>query len=218
LKFDLTGAATTAGIQNTTLNNIDITKYTNDGSVFVWAYINSTTNLTNFILQIGNDLTANYYSQTITTTNEGVAFSNGWNLLRFDFASMTQTGTVAPTTVDSIRLYMTKTLGKSDDGYRFDNITLHTGEYHDILYYSKYGWQTSSGTFLENSTASTDKLNCDTEEFDLFVYKGKELASADMKDWNGVKYYEGKYLERKKQYQKTYKSERMPLETNYYTF
>lgn len=173
IKFDLTGAATTAGIYNTGLDELDISDYTNNGSVFVWVYINSTTNLTNFILDVGNDLTTNYYTQTITTTHESTSFVAGWNLLRFDFASMTENGTVDDTAIDCIRLYMTKSSGKADDGYRVDSMSFHTGEIHNVLYYSRYPWQTAAGAFLENSTADTDLINAETDEMDLFVWRSK---------------------------------------------
>lgn len=208
IKFDLTGLGTTAGIQNTTISALDISDYVNNGHIFVWVYINSTTNLTNFICDIGNDLTTNYYTQTITTNNEGVAFYNGWNLLRFDFASMTQNGTVAAATVDSIRIYMTKTSGKSDDGYRFDHIVLHTGEIHNILYYTRYGWQTSAGAFLENSTADTDYLNAETDEFDGFVYKAKEELFKELRRFDLAKSAKEDYNEWKKEYLNKNPSER----------
>ena len=215
VKFDLVGSGTTAGISNVGLTAFDITDYINNGSVFVWVYINSTTNLTDFIIRVGNDITANYYTQTITTTNESTAFVNGWNLLRFDFASMTQTGTVTATTCDSIALYMTKTSGKSDDGYRVDDISIHTGQIHSVLYYSRYPWQSSAGTFLENSTATTDLLNAETDEYDGFVWRGKmelfrELRRKDLVEDARVEYelWKAKYIkenptervERNKQY------------------
>lgn len=209
VKFDLTGSGTTAGISNIGLTTFDITDYINNGSVFVWVYINSTTNLTNFIIRIGNDITANYYTQTITTTNESTSFVNGWNLLRFDFASMTQTGTVAPTTCDSIAIYMTKTSGKSDNGYRFDDISLHTGQIHNVLYYSGYPWQTSAGVFLENSTADTDVLNAETDEFDLFVFRGKAELFRELRRFDLVKDAMAEYDKLKKEYQRLNPSERV---------
>lgn len=216
IKFNLTGSGTTAGISNISLNSFDITDYINNGSVFVWVYINSTTNLTNFIIRIGNDITANYYTQTITTNNEGVSFYNGWNLLRFDFASMTQTGTVAPTTCDSIAIYMTKTAGKSDDGYRFDSITLHTGQIHNILYYSRYGWQSSAQTYLENSTADTDYLNAETDEIDGFVFKCKEELFKELRRFDLAKQANNDYLLWKREYQNKNPSERLTRNKFYY--
>lgn len=216
LKFDLTGSATTAGIYNTSLTSQDISDFTNAGFAFVWVYINSTTNLTNFILEIGNDLTTNYYQMTETDQFDGTAFVNGWNLLMFSFSSATENGTVTDTAIDSVRLYMTKTSGKSDDGYRFDDIRLHTGEIHNILYYSRFGWQSSAGTFLEDSTADTDLLNAETEEFDGFVYRAKVELFRELRRFDLAKDAMDEYLLWERQYKDNNPSERLKSGRTYY--
>ena len=168
---------TTAGIENSDINEFDITDYLHGHSaVFVWVDIASTTNLTNFILRLGND-SSNYYPMTTTTRHDGTAFQAGWNLLRFDLTSLTATGTVTDTAIDYSAIYMTKAAGKvSETNYRFDWMMLSRGVIHDVLYYSKYGWQNSSATYLENSTAADDLLVADTEEYDIFVAKGVHLG------------------------------------------
>ncbi len=211
VKFDLTGAATTAGIYNTDVNDFDITNYKDNGSVLVWVYINSTANLTDFILDLGLDLTTNYYTQTVTTDAHSNAFSNGWNLLRFDFASMTLNGTVTADECDSIRLYMTKTSGKKDDGYRVDYMVLHSGEYDDILYYSRYPWQNTTGTFLEDSTGDTDLLNAETDEIDIFVAKGKIELFRELRRWDLVKDAQADYFDMVRRYKIQNPSERLRM-------
>ena len=48
---------------------------------------------------------------------------NGWNLIRFDFSTATETGTVVPASCDYCVIYMTKDAGKTDEtGFRFDHI------------------------------------------------------------------------------------------------
>jgi hypothetical protein len=217
VKFDISSAAgTTAGIQNTDVNDLDITDYVNNGSVFVWVYINSTTDLTNWILRIGND-SSNYYTQTVTTTNEATSFVAGWNLLRFDFASMTETGTVTETAVDYIALYMTKETTKVDNGYRVDGMTLHLGELHNVLYYSRYPWQSSAGAFIENSTADTDYINCESDEFELFVFKAKEELFRELRRFDLAKDAKIEYNELKADYIRKNPSERAHRNRNYYS-
>lgn len=216
VKFDISSAGgTTAGLQNASLTQFDITDYINAGHVFVWVYINSTTNLTNWILRIGND-SSNYYTQTVTTDHASLAFVNGWNLLRFDFASMTQTGTVAPTTCDYIAIYMTKTAGKTDDGYRVDDVSLHTGEIHDVLYYSRYPWQTSAQAYIENSTADTDYLNAEMDEFEGFVFKGKEELFRELRRFDLVKDAREQYENWKREYKMRNPTERVHRNRFYY--
>lgn len=176
--FDIgSGATTTAGIENIGLNQFDISDFLGGhSSVFVWQRISSITNLTSFTLKIGSS-SANYYSKTVTTRNDGTAFQVGWNLLRFPLVSLTEIGTVVDTAIDFASLYMTKTTGKiNETDYKVNWMMIMKGVIHDVLYYSKYGWQTSSGTYIENSTDDSDFLVADTSEYDLLVKHAKRRA------------------------------------------
>lgn len=220
LNFDLSAlAVTTAGIKNTALNNFSLVDYLGgNGAVFVWAYITSITNLTNYILKIGTN-TSNYYSKTVTAASDGTAFKTGWNLLRFDLVSATQTGTVTPATCSYVELYMTKTTGKvSETDYRFDGLYLKKGEKNNVTYYSKYGWQNSGGTLIENSTADSDLLMADTDEFELFVKKGIEVAGNEVDEVNASDKAAVSYKEKKIKYERENPSDRLNIIQTYADF
>lgn len=216
LSWDINAdGGTTAGIVNSTLDTFDITDYVANGSVFVWAWITSTTNLTNFIIRIGSD-SSNYYTKTITTTNEGTSFVAGWNLLRFDFSSATQTGTVDPDACDYCAIYMTKAAGKvSENNYRFDHIMVKRGEFHYVEYYSKYPFQSSSGTWLVDCTATTDYVNAEAEEIRLILEKGRELANAYLNDEKGEQVARKNYNEMVNVYKQESPSEAKILTNSY---
>lgn len=172
--FDIgSGATTTAGLENTGLNQFDLTDFLGGhSSLFVWVYLSNVTNITNFIVRIGSS-NSNYYSKTVTSRNDGTAFQTGWNLLRFPLTSLTETGTVVDTAIDYASLYMTKTTGKiNETDFKFNWMIIMRGVIHDVLYYTKYGWQTSTGTYIENSTDSLDVVVADTSEYELFVKHG----------------------------------------------
>lgn len=210
VKYDLSSAGgTTAGIQNTSLNTFDLTDYLGStGAVFVWAYITSATNLTNFILRIGSS-SSNYYQKTTSTASDGTALRAGWNLLRFDLTSLTTVGTPDDDAGSFVAIYMTKTAGKiSESDYAFDYLTLKKGELHDVVYYSKYGWQTSAGTYLENSTAISDLLNADTTEFDLFVDKGIEIAGMELDEEVASVKASERYMKKRRTYMMANPSQR----------
>lgn len=209
---------TTAGIQNSSLDEFDISDYLMEGSIFVWAYISSTTGVTNFILRVGND-SSNYYSITITTNNEGTAFEAGWNLLRFDLANKTETGSVDETACTYVAIYMTKNASKtSETDYRFDNIVLKKGEHYYLRYYSKYGWQSSAGAYKENATADTDLLNVDTDEFDLIVTKCAELVERDLlRNPEGAADFREQYIAQRQRYVLDNPSQALLLTQRYYT-
>lgn len=217
INWDISAAGgTTAGIQNTSLDTFDVSTYKTTGSAFVWAYVSSTTNLTNFILRVGSD-SSNYYSITITTNNEGLSFQSGWNLLRFDFVNKSTTGTPDDDGCDYAVLYMTKDAAKvSETDYRFDNLILKRGNYYYVIYYSRYGWQSSAGTYLENSTATGDYLNCETDEYTLFLLKTAELTERDAGNMEEAKELEAKYEKKLAEYKTKYPSEALLMSNEYY--
>ncbi len=178
IKFAISAAAgTTAGIQSSLIPVFDITDYLGgNSSLFTWHKINSITGITNYVLRIGTNA-SNYYQKTITTKNDGTAFENGWNLLRFDLTNLTEVGSVTDTSINYVALYMTKTTGKvSETDYKFNNIAILRGVTHNIEYYSKYGWQTGAGAYIQNSTDPLDVVVADDTEYDLIVQKGKVLG------------------------------------------
>ncbi len=220
LNFDMdqAGTTTTVGILlNSDMDQKDLTGY-EDGSVYVSVYAPLITGLDGFTLRIGNDA-SNYYSLQVTTTNEGLAFYVGWNLLRFDLKNATQTGTVDLSEIDYVRF----TIDKGNDSlqskdWRLDNIVARRGRYHELLYYTKYPWQTSSGTYIENSTVDGDLLNADTHEYELFILKGKEMLAQDQGNWDEMKMYRQQYQDEAERYEENYPSERLLLRQDYRTF
>ncbi len=217
LNWDISAAAvTTAGIENTDLDEFDMTDFIAAGSVFCWVYITSTTGLTNFIMRFGQSATA-YYYKTVTTTHQGTAFVNGWNLLRFDLQSLSSTGSPTYDACDYAAIYMTKLGTKvSETDYRFDWLVAKRGKIYDLWYYSKYGWQNNAGTWIENSTAVTDYLNADTEEYDMIMFKAAALAAAELRDMDDFKIYESEYITKRDKYIVNNPSEALLMISEYY--
>ena len=85
-----------------------------------------------------------------------------------------------------------------------------------LLYYSKFGWQSKTFVWVENSTADDDLINADTEEFDLFVQKCKIEVFRDLKEFDLMKLAQQEYLDMKKVYGQKYPSERLLLTQKYY--
>lgn len=215
IRFNITSAGgTTAGIKNTSLDTFDWSEYVSlNRSIFVFAYITSATNITNFILELGSSASA-YDKITVTSTQEGTAFRAGINILRFDFANKTTVGSPDRENGAYAALYMTKSSGKvSETGYRFDAIIAQEGSLHDIYYYSKYAWQNASGTYLENSTSDTDYLNADTDEFGLFVQRARFRKAMQERDMRLATFEKGIYDEMVRQYRLSYQSEALLLQS-----
>lgn len=197
IKWDISSAGgTTAGIQHSSINALDITDYFGGtSSFFVWAKINSITNLTNYKLRFGTD-SSNYYEKTVTAQADGTAFVSGWNLLKFDVSSLSTTGTPTKTNTKYFVIYMTKTAGKvSETDYKFDWLVLKRGVIHNVEYYSKFGWQSSAGAYKENSTDDSDFLVADADEYQIVIQKSIEKASAEVREYEISREAERKFKE-----------------------
>lgn len=213
--FDMGASYTSGLLTNSTLAAQDLSTYTSGGSIFISVDIPSTTGLTSFKLRIGTDA-SNYYEMTATATNENLAFQSRWNLLRFDFVSATQTGTVTNTSIGYLRFEIVGAgTASATTDWRIDSIVARTGVEHQVWYYTKLGWQTSAGSYIENSTASTDLINCDTEEYALFIMKAKQITAEDQMLWKEADIWVGRYEKAKQNYLNKYSSERLMLIQNY---
>lgn len=182
LKWDISSAGgTTAGIQNSNVNSVDITDHLGGTSAFfLYTKINDPTNITNYKLRFGDSSTV-YHEKTVTTQHDGTAFVAGWNLLRFEVSSLSDQGTPDDSALTYFAMFMTKTAGKvSETDYKFDWLILKKGVIHNLAYYTKFGWQTSAGAYLENSTTSSDLLVADTDEYNLFVAEGRIMAAEEV--------------------------------------
>lgn len=158
IEFD--ASATGDGISNTGMTAIDLTDEDEIADLFLWLYIPTSANLTNFnsaTVRWGNDITANYWqSAAVSTQADGTALKVGWNLLRFTWAGATETGTVAPATIDSFRLVVD--IDAAITNLKVDSIVFAVGRNFDIKYYSQYSFKNTAGTYLSKPTSDDDTM------------------------------------------------------------
>lgn len=223
--FDIVagGAGTTAGLQNSSIASfvlIDSTvpvDWTAAGSGFVWVYFTTVTGLTNVKLRLGSSSSA-YNEWMATQTNEQTAFAIGWNLIRFPLVSPTVTGSPDNTKITYASVFMTKTAATmgGQTAFRVDHIILKRGKIHNVLYYSKFAWQTSGGTYIENSTADTDYIVADTDEVNLIILRATIAARKEIKE--AFADVETDYNNAIARYGSVSPSERLTMSTTRYEF
>jgi hypothetical protein len=102
------------------------------------------------------------------------------------------------------------------NGWIMDAVWAQEDSLHDVLYYSKFPWQTSAGVYLLEASADGDLLNADETEVDLVVLKNAELCSDVLGDAKGAERYRNLYLEAVQKYGEQNPSEALFLETEYY--
>lgn len=177
IEFDI--VASGDGIQNTTMTAVDLTDEDEVGDFFVWMYFGTAP--TSVSARWGNDLTTNYWSSVAQTTQaDGTSFKVGWNLIKFPWSTATETGTVAPATVDSFRVTV---VSAAQNNVRVDNITCSIGRNFDIKYYSKYVTKNSAGTWISKTTTDSDTCVLDSDAVQIYHLENL-IASAQQSQGN----------------------------------
>ena len=171
IRFD--AAATGDGIQNTTMTAVDLTDEDEIGDIFFDLYIKNATDLTNFnsITPIfGNDVTTAYWTGTAQTARaDGTALAVGWNEMKASWGTATETGTVAPATIDSLKF--TVNIDAAITDLRIDNVRMAIGRAFDIKYYSKFLFKNSAGTYISQPTSQDDSVTIDNDSLPLYLFE-----------------------------------------------
>lgn len=169
IKFD--SAVSGDGIQNTDMSAVDMTDEDEVAGCFVDFYIKDATDLakvTSGSVIWGNDLTTNYWTGVAQTQqSDGTAFGIGWNTIKIPWSTATETGTVAPATIDSAKVTFVTTGAISD--IRVDNIRFAIGKSFDIKYYSKYVLKNSAGTWIARTTTNDDTVVLDNLAIQIYL-------------------------------------------------
>lgn len=155
IEFDL--AVSGDGIQGTGLTAVDLSSWDEISDFIIPVYLGSVSALTSITFIFGNDLTANYWTCVAQTTQaDGTAFRVGWNFILCPWQTATETGTVAPATIDAFKITFAMTAAITN--VRVDNILVSLGRFFDIKYYSQFAFKNSAGTWLGKPTADTDSV------------------------------------------------------------
>tara|TARA_Y100000034_G_C6882819_1_gene404805 strand:+ start:423 stop:1562 length:1140 start_codon:yes stop_codon:yes gene_type:complete len=175
LKFDLSGVSTSGYLENSTLTSVNLSSTKQEGSIFLWVYLPTSSIITNFILRFGSAAGA-YWSKTETTQTDGISFIDGWNLLRFNWSSATKTGSPDASAISYARITITYD-GTASNDLRVDNMVYRYGELFSIDYYSKCLFRTSAGVWQESVDDDSNIVNLDTDSYNILLDKCAELAS-----------------------------------------
>ncbi len=214
----------TVGIQNTTINQFDISSYLARGSAYVDAKLTvADTGIHQVTLRLGSD-SNNYYQVSDSNQNDCSAFQTGWNKIRWDFQNKTTVGSPADTAIDYAALFWSRDtttpalLHLNDTDWGFDNLVLKRGKYYKISYYTRNVWQDTNLAVVENSSNDSHTLMLANDELEVVMAKAAELASQYLRDPEDAAYYRNEYKELKQAYLMQNPSQNKVLTTNRYNF
>src|SRR3990167_4555772 len=214
----------TVGIQNDSIDDLNISAYLARGSAFVDAKLTvADTGIHQISLRLGSD-SSNYYQINDSNQNDCSAFVTGWNKIRWDFVNKTTTGTPVDTAIDYAAIFWsrdtttTALLHLNDTDWGFDNLVLKRGKYYNLSYYSRFVWQDTAFALSENSANDSHALLVQNDEFELIMAKAAELASGYLRDREDQAYYANEYKTLKQDYLMNNPSQASVLTKTYYNF
>ena len=218
LQFDTTIGA--SYIENSTMTEIDLSKYVNQSSIFVWVYVPTGTDLSSVNIRFGSDA-SNYYSLSVTTNQEGTAFINGWNLCQFPWASMSQTLNPDTTKINYARVTL-NTITSNMTACKVNGLNSILGTIMEYEYYSKFLFRNAStGSYQETVLDDSDLINLDTESYNLLTNKVAEFAVQQQQGLDAQffdsGYFKNEYNQGIMKYKSMYKSELSKPQSQYYT-
>ena len=182
IEFDL--VASGDGIQ--VLNKSSVLNLTDEdevADVFAWVYLPSAP--TSLTAIWGNDLSTAFWTGVAQTAQaDGTAFQVGWNLIKWPWSTATETGTVAPATIDSFRI--TVAASGALTNIRVDSILFAVGRNFDIKYYSGYPFRSSAGVFLRRPTTDEDSVVFEGTALQIFLMESLKAAAQQIEGEDAV--------------------------------
>jgi hypothetical protein len=219
LQFDVDAGV--AAINNSTTTAVDLSAVENQSSLFLWVYFPSASDVTSVALQWGSNpnLGNDYYQRTVTTTQQGTVFQNGWNLLQFQWAGSSVTGTPDSSAINSVVVYFNTT--GSQTGCLINGLNSILGTVLSYEYYSKYLFRSAStGAYQETVLDDSDLINLDTESYNLLFNQVAYLAAQQQQGVDALRYdggfFKNAYDAGVIRYKGMYKSELQKPQSVYY--
>lgn len=216
LQFDITTGA--GWIENTTMESISLATLLNQASLFVNTYVPTGANLTSVAIRWGSS-SSDYYTSTVTQTQQATVFQNGWNLEQFIWNNATIVGSPNPAAITYARI----TLNVSADmtACLVNGLDAILGSILAYEYYSKYMFRDAiTGAFQETVTDDSNLINLDTESYNLLFnlvgfYTVQQQQGLDALFYD-ANFFGQQYQQGLAKYKSLYKSELQKPQSSYY--
>lgn len=195
ISFGLSGIV---GIGHVTINTVpqtfDLSSLLNLGTLFHWFKFPDVTRFTSLTLKFGTNST-NYWSVTVTVPQGRTAVdSNAWDLMAFNWATATMTGTPSASSLAYFDIGISYTPGPALTFVKVNSLWSSLGAAYEAVYYSNYIFRDANTGILKSApTSDSDIITLDPAATNILLYetqkvlvqqtKGRNMGS-DMADIN----------------------------------
>jgi len=195
IDFNITAGNGNALITILAMDAVDISTLTRDGTFTVGIFIpaNLVGKITSLTYRVGTS-NLNYYEMVATTNSFGGAFTEGFNIARFEKRGASQVGTVDETAITYMQADIIHTLADSEVavGVKLDTFMASKGVGYTISYYSKYNFKSvDTNALIEepNSPTLADHVIVEKDAFDLVVAECRKIMDMELRGETGGAVY-----------------------------
>lgn len=208
---------TDAGVTltDTLASTIDISDYLK-GVVLLPSYLTSVKKLASIQIRLLSS-TGNYYQVTTAVDSVGDKLIDGWNIMRFDMANATTTGSPNSAAIASWEIIGTTTTGETLT-ILFDKFTIQKFNPYYLQYYSNRPYISGTDGSYWQSTVSyalQDKINLDRDVVGILHYEicllVTQSSTFDSVDSQASKRFEGQLKRKYQAYWAVHPSDEAPL-------
>jgi hypothetical protein len=213
LIFDITDSTNTFTISRT-IDEIDITDFLREGIASVFVKMPSV--LQDITLKLGND-SSNYYSITATEQFTGDDFVVGWNVIKFDFNSKTEVGSVNNEEISWFEISGDNT--GASGLFKLNGLYLRIPSILEFPYNSKNVVETATGTgiYQEKVDDGVNMIIWEEDFEDLLLFKVLEKSGFfNFRDIDLVQKSTSDYQYLLSNFNARYPSNEEGLKTRYY--
>lgn len=207
-------------LENSTMTAVNLTNnYNNNADNFFQVYLPQASAFSSVAFRLGSSSTAYYELTGITTDANGNSFSNGWNLIKVPFTSMTTVGVPNIAAISYIRATFNYD-GSQQNQVLINQFYSRIGVLFNMEYYSKYLFRDTTGAFKEKVTQDTDYVNLDTDGYNIFLFAAGAEMVQQIQGVDALFFDAGQFEQRYQAaiatYKNKYKSETTKPQTVYY--
>lgn len=179
-----------AAISNSTLTAVNLSSMEDLGTLFMWVFMPSITNISSVLVRWGSD-SSNYWEKSVTTQHTGQSFVVGWNRLGFAWSSATETSSPSASAIDFlyVRIVYSASQANATD-FRIDDIRMELPQSMEFSYYSTSFVRDSDNTlqdvFDTSATPDGDDATILDDADDDFLYHYALAESLEIKENYGA--------------------------------
>jgi hypothetical protein len=224
LQFDLNSSSNTGGIENFTLEPVDISEYFTIGKVFTWVYVPNLNELQRVRLQLISS-PGNYYEIEVMSPHDTNQFQLGWNLLGFPFDNnfMQTNGSPNPSNINHIKIEFEVNGQLLMNEVRVDNIVLRKGAAYGVQYLSEYLFEDpQTGLWVERPTDAQFRIHVEQGTYQVLLGETAKVLAYELFTGNRAQQDMEKIMRQLEQdyfmYRKKNKTEFIDEQQSYYNF